>query len=544
MTTRSIASRALLLAAAALAAGEARAQDIEMAARAAGRTLPPAYYERVRQDPGFFEFRRAWTQRVPRAQQDGVALDIFPTEGEMRMAVIMTLFADSPEPPFDTETTHQQLFGENPLGNLTDFYREISGGRASVTGTVFPWVRTSVTLADAVGNSMGLGPDNRLGDYFVSALSQVDATTDFGQYDNDGWDGVPNSGDDDGYVDLAVFQFTEVASSCGGQGPWPHKSVVQNRTGNPFHTDDLRPDGSPVLIDDYIIQSAVNCDGTPQTIATIAHETGHAFGQPDFYHAVNGLLPSQRRWVLGCWTLMAAGAWGCGDGSTFGHSLKPPHMGAYEKMTLGWVRPILVDSLEGGFFKLDPVQQSGQVLRIPLAGRTEFLLVEYRPNTGYDSQLPVGGVLVYHVDQRRPFRPCPTCPRIYHINLVEADGDGALVRTAQEGGDRGAPGDVFRGSTILTDRTTPSLRLNNGSPSNLAIHIIAAGGQAQVQIFRRGEFPSDRVLGPLLENGADPLSAEEQAVLDALGNGNGVYDLGDVRASLREPAAPAPEPGG
>jgi immune inhibitor A len=239
---------------------------------------------------------------------------------------------------------------------------------------------------------------------------------------------------------------------------------------------------------------------------------------------------------------MAAGAWGCGDGSTFAHALKPSHMGPYEKWMLGWSREIPVDSLQGGFFKLDPVQQSGQVLRVPLRGRTEFLLMEYRPNTGFDSELPAGGVLVYHVDQRRPFRPCPTCPRIYAVNLVEADGDGALVRTAQEGGDRGMPGDVFRGSTILTDRTTPSLRLNNGDPSNLAIHIVAAGGQAQVHVFRRGEFPSDRVLGPLLENGAHPLSDEEQAVLDALGNGNGVYDLGDVRAGLREPAAPEPQP--
>ena len=75
----------------------------------------------------------------------------------MRMVVVMTLFSDSPEPPFSTEITHQQLFGQNPLGSLTDFYREISGGRVALTGNVLPWVRTGVSRAAAVGSVHGAG---------------------------------------------------------------------------------------------------------------------------------------------------------------------------------------------------------------------------------------------------------------------------------------------------------------------------------------------------------------------------------------------------
>jgi M6 family metalloprotease-like protein len=311
-----------LLALAAIPGGTARAQsaDIEAVAAARGIPLPAGYYERVRRDPDAFEFRHP--RRVDLSGRrpgvpGGISAAVLPSEGEMRMAVVMALFADSPEPPFSSTITHQQLFGSNPLGNLTEFYREISGNRVSVTGTVFPWVRTVTTRDAVVGTTFGLGGETALGPYMLDALAKVDATVNFGQYDNDGPDGVPNSGDDDGLVDIVVFQYAEIAASCGGTGfgPWPHRSTVRSWTaGNaPWQTNDLRPNGQPIGVDDYIMQSVVDCNGAPQTISTIAHETGHAFGLPDFYHPVAGILPSQRRWVMGCFALMAAGSWGCGN---------------------------------------------------------------------------------------------------------------------------------------------------------------------------------------------------------------------------------------
>ncbi|HEX6912692.1 MAG TPA: M6 family metalloprotease domain-containing protein, partial [Longimicrobium sp.] len=432
-TTTSIATRALLLAAAAgTLAGHAAAQDIEMAARAAGRTLPQGYYERIRREPGFFEFGNAWTQlgRQGQARLEAggpISFSAVPDGAhELRMVVAMALFSDSGEPSFSTEVTNQQLFGENPLGNLTDFYLEISGGRVAVTGTVMPWVRTSLTLAEVVGSSMGLGGDARVGEYMVNALQQMDAYTNFGQYDNNGPDGIPNSGDDDGFVDVAVFQYPEIPASCGGPGVWPHRSRVSGWTGRPYFTNDRRPDGRPILVNDYIMQSTANCDGTPQSIATIAHETGHAFGLGDYYDASEGLLPVQRRWVLGCWSLMAAGAWGCGDGGTFGKTVSPPHMSPYEKEYLGWLTPVVAEPGWRREYVLPPVQQSGRALMVPLLGGYEYLLLEYRTNTGFDSALPAGGVLVYHVDNiRQPPPGCGSC-RIYRVGLVEADGDSAL----------------------------------------------------------------------------------------------------------------------
>jgi M6 family metalloprotease-like protein len=520
--------------------GSAAAQDIDALAQARGITLPAGYYERVARDPDFFELRRGWRNRARSGRtgvQGGINAVVLPNQGQLRMVVVMTLFQDSPQPPFGTPVTQQQLFGQNPLGSLTDFYRELSGARVNLTGTVLPWVRTNVTRAAAVGTSMGLGDDARIGEYMVDALQRVDGTVNFGQFDNDGPDGVPNSGDDDGYADMAVFQYTDIAASCGGPGPWPHRSSVRGWTGQPYRSDDLRPNGQPVMVDDYIMQSVVDCTGEPQTISTIAHETGHAFGLPDYYDSTGGILPSQRRWVLGCWTLMAAGSWGCGDGSSMGKVERPSHMGAYEKQQLGWIDEMDAGPTGNASFTLPPVQTSGKSLRIPLRGDDEYLLLEYRPNTGYDSGLPAAGVLMYHVDLSLPTRPCATCPRKYRVGLVEADGNGTLVRTAQEGGNRGEAGDVFGGTRVLTDETTPSLRLNSGTRSNLALSITVEGGQARVHVLRENLLSQAKVLAPYL--GGAALTPDEAASADALGNANGHFDLGDVRAYLR--TAPSTE---
>jgi M6 family metalloprotease-like protein len=512
------------------AAGSAQAQanDIEALAQARGIRLPQGYYDRVARDPGFFELRRGWRSLTP-ADKGGISAAFLPSQGQLRMVVVMTLFADSPEPPFSTETTHQQLFGQNPLGNLTDFYREISGARVNLTGNVLPWVRSGITVSQATGASLGLGDDAQIGPYLVDVLQRLDPNVNFAQYDNNGPDGTPNSADDDGYVDVAVIQYPEGAASCGGTGPWPHRSAVSGWTGKAFITDDLRPNGQPVMVNEYIMQSAIDCDGTPQAISTIAHETGHAFGLPDFYDSSQGILPSQRRWVLGCWTLMAAGSWGCGDGASFGKVDRPSHMGAYEKQQLGWIEEIDA-GVNSGTYILPPVQTSGKSLRISLRGSEEYLLLEYRPNTGFDSRLPSGGVLMYHVDLSKPVRPCATCPKQYRVGLVEADGNGALIKTAPEGGNRGEAGDVFTGTRTLTDESTPSLRLNSGQPSNLTLTITVENGQARVLVLRR-TLTQAQVLAPYL--GGTALTIQEEVAADAIGNNNGRFDLGDVRAFLR-----------
>jgi M6 family metalloprotease-like protein len=395
----------------------------------------------------------------------------------------------------------------------------VSGGLLNIEGAVLPWVRTQFTKAEVAGASYGMGFDAQTGWYLRDISDRVDGRTDMGRFDNDGPDGVPNSGDDDGVVDLAVFQFAEPAASCGTDAIWPHRSSLSGWLGAAYTTDDLRPDGRPVFVNQYHIQSAVNCDGRPQNISVIAHETGHAFGLPDLYDASGGLLPAQRRWVLGCWTLMAAGAWGCGDGANWNTAPTPSHMSVQEKMWVGWITPTVAQPGWRRAYTLRPVQTSADALLVPLRNGPEYLLLEYRTNTGYDASLPAGGVLVYHVEQGRPTRiSCNGCDRKYPVSLVEADADAALLRTAAEGGNRGVAGDVF---TAEGDRAPRHGGRPDPAPGDGAGRHAAAGVGPRLRAHHRARGPAD--LSPGAARGADGAPA-------ARGNG-----LAGVDAAARQP---------
>jgi M6 family metalloprotease-like protein len=525
----------LLLLALGLTPGGVRGQDIEVAAQVSGRRLPQAYYDRLRQQPDIFELHHGWIARAERvAQAQQAVSDTLP------LVVILALFADSPQPQISAAGIQQALFdGPAPNGTVSEFYSEVSRGIFGIRGVTLPWVRTTITLDSAVGTSYGLGGEAATGSYLIDALELVDPTVDFGNFDNDGLDGVPNSGDDDGYVDAVAFEFLEVSASCGGPGIWPHRSRVSGWTGSPFSTDDTQPNGSPISINDYIIQSVSACDGTTvQSATTIAHELGHVLGLPDLYDRTGGILPEQRRWVVGCWSLMAAGAWGCGTSDRTGW-YRPTHMGAWEKERLGWLSDVqVVDAVIGGEYTLASVRDSARVLKIPLefgppADSNEYLLVEYRDKEGFDLDLPAAGVLIYHVDPSVPNNQPPSGGTGWHmVRLEEADGNGSLLRTFPEGGNRGEPGDAWgaMGTGLFAHYTEPSTSTNDGVPTYVRLsNIVLEGDAARLTL---STAPFARLLQPFLQSGAEPLTVEQEEYLDSIGNQNGRYDVGDLRAYL------------
>jgi len=412
-----------------------------------------------------------------------------------------------------------------------------------VTGTSLPWVRTSLTMAETVGDSYGLGSGSRTGEYLFEIMAAVDEGFDFGAFDNDGPDGIPNSGDDDGFVDAVAFQFLEVSASCGGPAIWPHRWVLRGwNDGEPFVTDDPKQGGGFINVDDYTIQSAVDCGGMEvQKATTIAHELGHVLGLPDLYDSSQGIEPENRRWVVGCWDLMAAGAWGCGT-SNREDWFRPTHMGAWDKIKLGWVGGLEdVPPVLGQEFVLDPVQEGEQVLRIPLepglpGGEGEHLLIEYRTQEGFDQVLPASGVLVYHVDPKiSGNRPCDTCPQNYSVELLEADGDNTLRLNFGQGGNRGEAGDAWGtfGPGKLSSSTYPSTRLTSGAESPVTIYeITLSDGVARI-LLSSTAVPRSRLGQAFLGGGGQGVTPEEVAYLDGKGNQNGQYDVGDLRAYLK-----------
>jgi hypothetical protein len=74
--------------------------------------------------------------------------------------------------------------------------------------------------------------------------------------------------------------------------------------------------------------------------------------------------------------------------------------------------------------------------------------------------------------------------------------------------------------------------LNSGDPSELTLYSLSIdGGVARLNLSSRA-IPSVSLLQEFLNTTFTPLTGEEKAYLDSKGNGNGQYDVGDLRAYL------------
>ena len=238
---------------------------------------------------------------------------------------------------------------------------------------------------------------------------------DFRQFDNDGPDNIPNSADDDGYVDCLIVVFAGYAAESywpanPGQAIWSHCWRLSEGNGpGPITVDGKK-------VDLYTIQSELR--GTSgnriRDIGVFCHEFGHALGLPDFYSTCpTALQPTFGSWNgPGSYCLMAYGGWGAGGNDPD----RPFHLSGFAKSYLKWVTTqlvtvdllacpiqdvhtsrtvytnapasyccLVIDQTPMGFFGLLP-------------GPYEAWIVENRQRTGFDSRLPGSGLLVYHVD--------------------------------------------------------------------------------------------------------------------------------------------------
>ena len=111
-------------------------------------------------------------------------------------------------------------------------------------------------------------------------LAQVDAEIDLPRFDNDGPDGLANSGDDDGWLD---YLFINLQSVPDGFLLGPATGLV-GLGEVPFSSHAVGANDTPIRISGAPSQGAVQETGNfAQTVGAMAHEFGHSLGLRDFF---------------------------------------------------------------------------------------------------------------------------------------------------------------------------------------------------------------------------------------------------------------------
>lgn len=433
-----------------------------------GNRLPAGIRLRRQQNPRAFQFRYAYLDLARQTRSARVALmskspspeDVqaamakIAVSGTRSVPVFAVTFANTAKPPYDRTVLQNRLFGTGP-NTMTAFYKENSFNLLIVNGTVFDWHKLPQPETFYEGQDFqnmgqnetcnGTCETAKLGDLIESVLDAADATMDFTQFDNNGPDAKPNSGDDNGIVDFVAFVHPELGGECSGpknRNIWSHRWNYSGWKGAPYQTQDIGQGGKKILIEDYVIMPGLNCDGTsPIDIGVFAHEFGHAFGLPDLYDTVQTNGVSQG---IGNWCLMASGSWG-GDGES---PDRPSHMSAWAKSFLGWIQPRLVDEDPGDLtnFALKPLHDDKTAaLKVPITP-SEYYLIEYRPKKGFDLNLPFGGVLIWKVndaviDNTLENNTVNGNAKSKGVDLIEADGRNDLDKPVPPGnrGDKDDP---------------------------------------------------------------------------------------------------------
>ena len=284
----------------------------------------------------------------------------------------------------DFDRAHYDEMFNGDGESFSNYYKEISSGRYSVSVTTEDWVSVP-------GNASSYG-DNKIEDNggswaFIADTAdawydaqvaagktpaEIDAyLAQFDVWDRYDFDGDSDFNEADGYIDH--FQAVHAGGGEEGGGGedaiWSHRWYVNGnlygQTGPSVGGTQNLYGGTQVgqskyFIGDYTVE--------PENggLGVFAHEYGHDLELPDFYDTAGGENGT------GFWTLMSSGSWLNHAQGNIGTT--PGLMGPEEKYFLGWLDYSEVDAGQSGTFTLSPSQETAtgqdQAVKVNLPDKT------------------------------------------------------------------------------------------------------------------------------------------------------------------------------
>jgi immune inhibitor A len=347
-------------------------------------------------------------------------------------------------------------------GTVANYYKEVSYTNLTVVTVDLPsatgWQTAPQTYAYYCNGNNGLGtyPHNSQ-KLCEDLVDLVDPIVNFANYDNDG----------DGFVDGLIIVHTGPGAELTGSANdiWSHKWGINPRT----------KDGKKVST--YTIQPEYWLNPGDMTCGVFAHEMGHAFFDlPDLYdvdYTSNG---------IGRWSIMAGGSWN----GTLGNS--PAHYDAWSRIQAGFnVATNVISNINGQSIPNVEGTGTNSIFRLWTNGNigNEYFLIENRRRTGYDTNLPSEGLLIWHVDEAQAtldntdnadeWYPGHTSSGHYRLALVQADNLYQLEKKTSNGDG----GDPFPGTTnkiSFAAASSPSSNDYSGVGTLVGVTNISAAG--------------------------------------------------------------------
>ena len=297
--------------------------------------------------------------------------------------VVFTRFVGE-APEVTTAPSWAERLFDDSNGSVPHFFDTTSFGKYRVTGEYLP--------------KMYEVPYSENYFYYTMDVIKIlddDPDVDFSRFDNDGKDGIPNSGDDDGYVDYLILM----------PQSRPYGFIMRLATGvmylgvsGEYKTNNKTKTGDRILIDSYsgCISTASHLN---QALGTIIAEISHTFGATDLMDKSYVDPPNDSAGV-GFWGLLGRGALGWNERNG------PVGPCAYNRMRMGCVgysnsNLVNLYGMNIGVRMKDVGHPDGKTYSIS-AGGSEYFLLEFRKNDGsyyYDRTIPKSGLLIWHINE-------------------------------------------------------------------------------------------------------------------------------------------------
>ena len=269
----------------------------------------------------------------------------------------------------------------------------------------------------------------------------IQTRADFSAYDNDG----------DGLIDniCIITAGKSEADGAGASCIWPQHIYLHDRGG----TLSL---GSKTA-DSFSVCTEFSPDGT------FCHEFAHSFGLQDMYDTDGKLSGGTSKGLWGKLSLMDDG-----------HGT--PNFCAIELEQLGLGTRL---QLSEGKFRLRPISQSREYLRIDTDNQDEYFLLECRDCSGWDEGIGGAGLVIYHIDRSLAdswysdmYRRNLTASERWSLNQVNCRPEHQCARVVEAVPGADEISEVFfpqPGHTSFGSETDPPFRYWSGATSGLAL---------------------------------------------------------------------------